>query len=173
MKKLFKRIALWAIYYLVSAAFVAFLAFKHADNVVLLSDSWFPAAYALCNLLFAIFLMSKFHARLWIIHYKQHLYIYRNIVDAHFSLEREHQNTKETFRTLHLITLAFTPAFFFFIPFFNTTAKHFCGFLLLVPSFIWAWYSMWESYLDTKKHNEEIKKEREEQERREELGKWK
>lgn len=172
-KSLIKRIILWTLYYLFAAALVALSTLKYPEKVVFVSDSWFPAVYALCNLLFAVFLMSKLNARLWISIYKRHEYVYRNRVNMHFSLKLEHQFQKEIWRNLHLITLAFTPVFFIYIPFFSVTAKHFCGFLLLLPSLIYAPISILEMYKETEEHNEDVKKEREEQERREELGKWK
>lgn len=173
MKNLLKRIALWALYYLAAAALVAFLALKYSDNVVLLSDSWFPAAYAAINTLLAVFYTSKLGARFWIRVYKQHEYVYRNRIDLHFSVEREHERLKEDFRTLRRITLAITPIFFVYIPFFSVTAKHFCGFFLLLAGIIYAPVSIYEMHKLTEEYSELVKKEREEQERREELGKWK
>ena len=172
-KPLFKRIIFWALYYLIAAIFVAWGALTNLQNVVFTTDSWFPAAYAACNLLLALFWQSKLNTKLWMMRERQLAYMYHKIVDLKQCFELEHKYTKEAFKTLHIITLAFTPAFFFFVPFFGETAKHFCGFLLLAPSFIWAPFYIWEMFHDTKKHNEQVKKEREKQERREELGKWK
>lgn len=172
-KKLLKRIGFWTLYYLITAALVAFAALKNPDNVVFVKKSWIPAVYAVCNTLLALFYTSKLHTKLSMINNKQRAYIYHNVVDLKQSFEFEHKCIKEAFRGLQTITLAFTPVFFVYIPFFSSDAKPFSFFLGLVPACIWVWICMWETFHDTEKHNEEVKKEREKQEQLEELGKWK
>lgn len=173
IKKLLKPILLWGIYYLLSCGAVAFLALRNPENVVLTGNSWLPAVYAVCNVLLALFYTSKLHTKLSMLSERQRAYMYHKIVDLKQSFEFEHQCIKESFQGLKIITLVLTPIFFVYIPFFSSDAKPFSFFLGLVPSCIWVWIVMWEMFHDTEKHNEAVKKEREEQERREELGKWK
>ena len=179
-----KRKLFWIIYFAVAILMIAVAALVIPHYIVLNLYSLFPIGYFLFASLFA-WLSSDHTYKLRINSRNFSRIFYRIKYDRQLGLSENDEPgagkiisefDAETNLFYHctcqamLLLLPFLIAFIFF---FSTTAKIICGFSILIP-LVWGFSNAGlASYRAEKARKMEIARARKEQERREELGKWK
>lgn len=135
--------------------------------------SLFPVGYIICAILLALFFPSKLCAK-----WHEHLELERRIVQRQpLGSLPDADYWQRTLHDCHVglskIVLAFIPALLTFVIFFNNKAKTFSFMIGVAMCFPMAYYIIIYLIKETAKENKKHQQVRVEQEKREELGKWK
>ena len=169
-----KRKLFWVLYFTTAIFLITLAALLMPEYVVLTWHSLFPVGYILSVILLALFFPSRLNARFAIWYEEQWRIKWGRPLDDPFFEEDElvemnydlHIRLSKTF-------LLFIPSWMLFIIFYTNTAKILSILVVFIPTLIALYLTMQDVAKTNNEIHAQLEKERREQEKREELGRWK
>ena len=170
-----KRKLFWILYFGISTAAIVLVALLMPEYIIFNWYSLFPVAYMICVILLALFFPSKLNAR-FAIWYEEQCRIKwgsRPLDDPFFEEDELVKMDYDLHIRMSKTFLLFIPFWMLFIIFCTNTAKILSILIVFIPTLIALYLTMQDVAKTNNEIHAQLEKERREQERREELGKWK